>query len=41
MKYERYISLGIMVLLLIGVLDPIISFASNKIANVIFLIVGL
>ena len=41
MKYERYISLGIMVLLLIGVLDPIISFASNKIANLIFLAVGL
>ena len=41
MKYERYISLGIMVLLLIGVLDPVISFASNKIANVIFFVVGL
>ena len=41
MKYERYISLGIMVLLLIGVLDPVISFASNKIANLIFLVVGL
>ena len=41
MKYERYISLGIMVLLLIGVLDPIISFASNKIANIIFFAVGL
>lgn len=41
MKYERYISLGIMLLLLIGVLDPVISFASNKIARVIFLAVGL
>ena len=41
MKYERYISLGIMLLLLIGVLDPIIYFASNKIANIIFFAVGL
>ena len=41
MKYERYISLGIMLLLLIGVLDPVISFVSNKIARVIFLAVGL
>ena len=41
MKYERYISLGIMLLLLIGVLDPVISFVSNKIANAIFLVVGL
>lgn len=41
MKYERYISLGIMLLLLIGVLDPIISIVSYKITNVIFLVVGL
>ena len=41
MKYERYISLGIMLLLLLGVLDPVISFASNKIARAIFLVVGL
>ena len=41
MKYERYISLGIMLLLLIGVLDPIISFVSTKIARLIFLVVGL
>lgn len=41
MKYERYISLGIMLLLLIGVLDPVLSFVSNKIARVIFLAVGL
>ena len=41
MKYERYISLGIMLLLFIGVLDPIIFFVSNKIANIIFLVVGL
>jgi Zn-dependent protease len=41
MKYERYISLGIMLLLLIGVLDPVISFVSNKIARAIFLVVGL
>lgn len=40
MKYERYISLGIMLLLLLGVLDPVISFASNKIARAIFLVVG-
>ncbi len=41
MKYERYISLGIMFLLLFGVLDPIISFVSNKIANVMLFAVGL
>ena len=41
MKYERYISLGIMLLLFLGVLDPIISFASTKIARLIFLAVGL
>ncbi len=41
MKYERYISLGIMLLLLVGVLDPVLSFVSNKIARVIFLAVGL
>ena len=41
MKYERYISLGIMLLLLIGVLDPVISFVSSKIASAIFLVVGL
>ena len=41
MKYERYISLGIMFLLLFGVLDPVISFVSGKIANVMFFAVGL
>ena len=41
MKYERYISLGIMLLLFLGVLDPMISFASTKIARLIFLAVGL
>ncbi|MBQ8140256.1 MAG: site-2 protease family protein [Clostridia bacterium] len=41
MKYERYISLGIMLLLLLGVLDPVISFVSGGIMNLLFLIVGL
>ena len=41
MKYERYISLGIMLLLLLGVLDPVISFVSGGIMRLLFLAVGL
>ena len=38
MKYERYISLAIMALLLIGVLDPVISFVRGGIMNLLFTI---
>ena len=38
MKYERYISLAIMALLIIGVLDPVISFVRNGIINLMFMI---
>ena len=38
MKYERYISLAIMLLLLFGVLSPIISFVTNNLMNLLFFI---
>ena len=38
MKYERYISIGIMVLLLVGVLDPILDFVTGNIMNLIFFV---
>lgn len=38
MKYERYISLGIMLLLLIGVLDPILNFVTGGIMKLIFFV---
>lgn len=38
MKYERYISLGIMLLLLVGVLDPVISFVRSGIMSLLFII---
>lgn len=41
MKYERYISLGIMILLLVGVLDPVLSFVRGGIMNFFFLIFGI
>ena len=41
MKYERYIALGLLVLLIIGVLDPVFSFFTNHIVNLIYFIVGL
>ncbi|MBQ7384694.1 MAG: site-2 protease family protein [Clostridia bacterium] len=41
MKYERYISLGIMLLLLLGVLDPVLNFVSGGIMNLIFLVLGI
>jgi len=41
MKYERYISLGIMILLLVGVLDPALSFVRGGIMNFFFLIFGI
>lgn len=41
MKYERYISLGIVVLLVLGVLDPILNFITGGIMNLFFLLLGL
>jgi len=41
MKYERYIAIGIMLLLFLGVLDPAISFVSSTIMKLIFLPLGL
>ena len=38
MKYERYISLAIMLLLLVGVLSPIISFVTSNLMNLLFFI---
>jgi len=38
MKYERYISIGIMVLLLVGVLDPILDFVTGNIMHLIFFV---
>ena len=40
MKYERYISLGIMLLLLFGVLTPVISFVTSNLTNLLFFLVG-
>ncbi len=39
MKYERYISIGLLVLLLIGVLDPIFSFFTEHIVNLIYFLI--
>lgn len=41
MKYENYISIAVMVLLFVGVLDPILSFARNGIMDLIFAPLGL
>ena len=41
MKYERYISMAIMLLLLFGVLSPVISFVTNGLMSLLFLIFGL
>jgi len=41
MKYERYISLAIMFLLLFGVLSPIISFVTGNITKLLFTICGM
>ena len=38
MKYERYISLAIMFLLLFGVLSPVISFVTNVLIDLLFFI---
>ena len=36
MKYEQYISLGLMFLLILGVLDPILSFFTDNIVSLLF-----
>ena len=41
MKYERYIAIGLLVLLILGVLDPVFSFLTNNIVSFIYFIVGL
>lgn len=41
MKYENYISIAVMVLLFVGVLDPVLSFARNGIMDLIFAPLGL
>ena len=41
MRYENYISIAVMVLLFVGALDPILSFARNGIMNLIFGPLGL
>ena len=41
MKYERYISLAIMFLLLFGVLSPVISFVTDGLMSLLFLLFGL
>lgn len=41
MRYENYISIAVMVLLLVGALDPILSFARNGIMDLIFGPLGL
>ena len=41
MKYERYISIAIMLLLLVGVLSPVISFVTGNIMKLIFSVCGL
>lgn len=38
MKYERYIAIGIMLLLVFGILDPILSFVSGKIMTALFFV---
>ena len=38
MKYERYISLVLMLLLVFGVLSPVFDFFTNKIINVLFML---
>ena len=41
MKYERYISLAIVLLLILGVLDPILNFITNGIMKLFFLLLGI
>lgn len=36
MKYEQYIYIGLMVLLILGVLDPVLDFVTGNIMNLIF-----
>lgn len=41
MKYERYISLAIMFLLLFGVLSPVISLVTDALMTLLFIVFGL
>lgn len=41
MKYERYISLAIMLLLFLGVLSPVLSFVTNGLMKILFFIFGI
>ncbi len=38
--YERYISLGFMLLLILGVIDPVLSFVTGGITDLLFKLVG-
>ena len=40
MQYERYISLAVMLMLVIGWLDPLLSWAVNGLMNLMFMLVG-
>ena len=40
MQYERYISLGIMLMLFLGWLDPLLSWAVNGLMKLMFMLVG-
>ena len=39
MKYERYIAIGLLFLLILGVLDPVFSFFTGRITNLIYYLV--
>ena len=39
MKYERYIAIGLLFLLILGVLDPVFSFFTRNITNLIYYLV--
>lgn len=41
MKYERYIQIGLLVLLATGILTPVLSFFTNRVVDLLFLICGL
>ncbi len=41
MKYERYIAIVLLILLFLGVLDPVINLVSGALMNLLFMIFGL
>ena len=41
MKYERYIQIVVLVLLFIGVLDPVLSFLSTHVIRLLYFICGM